>query len=625
MMFRQIALMFCFFCSAIAGAQTVTLHGADGSTFQAPLRRALPTSADRVRYPGFHPDTLLLKKGTVRREGSLPLPCDIRMLRDVAVTLRDGVTIYTDVFLPAEDGHYPALLAWSPYGKEVGGQILDDVPMRSGVPQAMTSGLEKFEAPDPAYWCARGYAVVNPDKRGAYRSEGNLLYWGHDDALDADDVINWIANQSWNNQKVGMAGNSWLTASQWFVASERPKYLAAIAPWEGFSDLYRDTNRGGIPMPEFAEMIAETFSSQYGLLENQPLMLATQPYWCTYWQDKAPKVENIDVPAYVVASYTNDVHTHGTFDAYRRLQGKKWLRVHNTNEWLDFYTHQDDLCRFFDHYLKGEDNGWEQTPKVRLSVLNPGGQDVVDRIEQEWPLQRTSYRKLYLNGAEHSLQSKKVGRAVCQTYNAEETGTNTLTYRLRMDDKTEITGYMKLHLWVCAEDFDDMDLQVRVEKLDRNGQPIPDVTGSPVAATGFMRVSMRKLDENKSTESEPYYLFTKEAEQKIEKGVPVPVEIQIWPMGMIFEKNEYLQLTVGAYEPPVANIPFGSAKITVPASGMTYDPQDKNATFVTIGGNANEVADKAEVVTSPQTHNHGRHTILCGGKYDSYLYIPVIK
>ena len=624
-MFRQIALMFCFVCSAIAGAQTVTLHGADGSTFQAPLRRALPTSADRVRYPGFHPDTLLLKKGTVRREGSLPLPCDIRMLRDVAVTLRDGVTIYTDVFLPAEDGHYPALLAWSPYGKEVGGQILDDVPMRSGVPQAMTSGLEKFEAPDPAYWCARGYAVVNPDKRGAYRSEGNLLYWGHDDALDAGDVINWIANQSWNNQKVGMAGNSWLTASQWFVASERPKYLAAIAPWEGFSDLYRDTNRGGIPMPEFAEMIAETFSSQYGLLENQPLMLATQPYWCTYWQDKAPKVENIDVPAYVVASYTNDVHTHGTFDAYRRLQGKKWLRVHNTNEWLDFYTHQDDLCRFFDHYLKGEDNGWEQTPKVRLSVLNPGGQDVVDRIEQEWPLQRTSYRKLYLNGAAQSFQTKKVGRSVRQTYNAEETGKNTLAYRLRMDDKTEITGYMKLHLWVCAEDFDDMDLQVRVEKLDRNGQPIPGVTGSPVAATGFMRVSMRKLDESKSTDSEPYYLFTKEAEQKIKKGVPVPVEIQIWPMGMIFEKNEYLQLTVGAYEPPVANIPFGSAKITVPASGMTYNPQDKNATFVTIGGNANEVADKAEVVTSPQTHNHGRHTILSGGKYDSYLYIPVIK
>ena len=608
-----------------ASAQRITLSNADGERFDVKLRRALPVSAERVRYPGFHPDTLILKKGTIRREGSMPLPCDIKMLRDVAVKLRDGVTIYTDVFLPAEEGSYPAILCWSPYGKEVGGQQLDDVPHRSGVPQGMTSGLEKFEAADPAYWCARGYAVVNPDKRGAYLSEGNLLYWGHEDALDAKDVINWIGNQSWNTKKVGMAGNSWLTASQWFIASERPQYLAAIAPWEGFSDLFRDSNRGGIPMPEFAEMIAETFSSQYGLLEDQPSMLASHPYWCSYWRDKAPHVENIEVPAYVVASYTNDVHTHGTFDAYRRLKGDKWLRVHNTNEWLDFYTHQDDLLKFFDRYLKGIDNGWEKTPKVRLSVLNPGGTDVVDRVENEWPLKRADYQRFWLNGKSGSLQRGKLSKETRQTYVADSLNANSLTYRLPIDKKTEITGYMKLHLWVSAEDYNDMDLQVRVEKLDRNGNPIPGATGAPVAATGFMRVSMRKLDAEKSTESEPYYPFTKESEQMLEPGKAYPVEIQIWPMGMIFEKGEYLQLTVGAYVPPVANIPFGSAKITVPADGMTYDPADTSVKMVTLGGNVSQVEDPAEVVKSPATHNKGRHTILTGGKYDSYLYVPVIK
>lgn len=608
-----------------ASAQRITLHGADGDSFEVKLRRPLPVSAQRVRYPGFHPDTLLLKKGTVRRAGCMPLPCDITMLRDVAVKLRDGVTIYVDVFLPAQQGHCPAILAWSPYGKEVGGQMLDDVPHRAGVPQSMTSGLEKFEAPDPAYWCARGYAVVNPDKRGVYMSEGNILYWGHDDALDAADLIDWIGHQSWCNQKVGMAGNSWLTASQWFIASERPKYLAAIAPWEGFSDLYRDSNRGGIPMPEFAEMIAETFSSQYGMLEDQPSMLASHPYWCSYWKDKAPRVEDIEVPAYVVASYTNDVHTHGTFDAYRRLTGKKWLRVHNTNEWLDFYTHQDDLLKFFDHYLKGIDNDWEQTPKVRLSVLNPGGQDVVDRIENEWPLKRAAYERLWLNGATSGLQHGKVARSVKQTYVADSVGHNSLQYRMLMRKTTEITGYMKLHLWVAAEDFNDMDLQVSVQKLDRNGNPIVGMTGTPVAATGFMRVSMRKLDPEKSTESEPYYLFTKETEQKLEPGKAYPVEIQLWPIGLIFEKGEYLQLTVGAYEPPVPALKFGSAKITIPSKGMTYDPSDSNVELVTLGGEADHVEDPAEVVKSPATHNRGRHTILTGGKYDSYLYIPVIK
>ena len=607
-----------------ANAQHITIHDVDGDSIRVGLRRTLPVSAPRVRYPGFHPDTLLLKKGTIRREGCKPLPCDIRMLRDVAVRLRDGVTIYTDVFLPAKEGSYPAIMAWSPYGKEVGGQMLDDVPNRSGVPQGMTSGLEKFEGPDPAYWCQRGYAIVNPDKRGTNMSEGNILYWGHEDALDAKDVIGWIASQDWSNKKVGMAGNSWLTASQWFIASERPPYLAAIAPWEGFSDLYRDSDRGGIPMPEFAEMIAETFSSQYGLLENQPLMLAKEPYWCNYWKDKAPRVENINIPAYVVASYTNDVHTHGTFDAYRRLKGEKWLRVHNTNEWLDFYTHQDDLCKFFDRYLKGENNGWENTPKVRLSVLNPGGKDIVDRVEQEWPLKRTVYERLWLNGSTGSLQGKKPSKVARQTYASEDKANNSLQYRIRMDKPTEITGYMKLHLWVAADDFDDMDLQVRVEKLDNNGNAIPGATGQPVAATGFMRVSMRKLDAAKSTEAEPYYLFTKEAEQKLEKGKAYPVEIQIWPMGMMFGKGEYLQLTVGAYVPPTPNLKFGSAKITIPAEGMTYDPNDKSVRMITLGGDADQVDDKTEVVTSPATHNKGRHTILSGGKYDSYLYVPVV-
>ena len=623
---KKIALLLLIAAEALGvQAQQITIHGVDGDTIQVGLRRTLPVSAPRVRYPGFHPDTLLLKKGTIRREGCKPLPCDIKMLRDVAVKLRDGVTIYTDVFLPAKEGSYPAIMAWSPYGKEVGGQMLDDVPNRSGVPQSMTSGLEKFEGPDPAYWCQRGYAIVNPDKRGTNMSQGNILYWGHEDALDAKDVIGWIAHQSWSNQKVGMAGNSWLTASQWFIASERPPYLAAIAPWEGFSDLYRDSDRGGIPMPEFAEMIAETFSSQYGLLENQPLMLAKEPYWCNYWKDKAPKIENINIPAYVVASYTNDVHTHGTFDAYRRLKGEKWLRVHDTNEWLDFYTHQDDLCKFFDRYLKGEQNGWEKTPKVRLSVLNPGGKDIVDRVEQEWPLKRTTYEHLWLNGSTHGLQSKKPSKVSKQTYVSENLDENSLQYRIKMDKPTEITGYMKLHLWVAADDFDDMDLQVRVEKLDKDGKPIPGATGQPIAATGFMRVSMRKLDTAKSTEAEPYYLFTKEAEQKLVKGKAYPVEIQIWPMGMLFNKGEYLQLTVGAYVPPTPNLKFGSAKITIPAEGMTYNPTDANVKMITLGGDADQVDDKAAVVTSPATHNKGRHTILSGGKYDSYLYVPVVR
>ena len=554
----------------------------------------------------------------------MPLPCDILLERDVPIRLRDGVTIYADVFRPVGDEACPALLAWSPYGKEIGGQMLDDVPMRSGVPLSATSGLEKFEGPDPAYWVAHGYAIVNPDKRGAYMSEGNLLYWGHEDALDGCDVIDWIASQKWSNGKVGMTGNSWLTVSQWFIAAERPEHLAAIAPWEGFCDHYRESGtRGGIPAPEFPEMIAETFASAHGMLEDQPRMIVERPFMCDYWEDKAARVENIEIPAYVVASYTNSVHTHGSFAGFRRMASKeKWLRVHNTSEWFDYYTPEnvEDLRRFFDHYLKGIDNGWEQTPRVRLSVLNPGGTDIVGRAEEDFPLARTQYHKLYLSAADSALLTSLPADQAVSEYQSDS-ARHEVTYRYRMERPTEITGYMKLHLWVSAPDHDDMDLAVWVEKLSRDGQPLPDRTGNLIAATGLMRVSMRQLDEARSTEAEPYYTFT--TEQKLKPGEIVPVEIEIWPMGLYFDEGEILQLTVGAYQPANAAIPFGSASISVPRDGFTYMP-GQPVEMMTVGGNATQCADPAEVVVSPATHNAGRHRIYTGGEYDSYLYVPVI-
>ena len=608
----------------VVAQQELTLHNADGKEMKVALRKALPVSAERVRYPGFKQETLVLKAGSIRREGAKPLSCDILLERDVPIRLRDGVTIYADVFRPVGNDVCPAILAWSPYGKEIGGQMLDDVPLRSGVPLDATSGLEKFEGPDPAYWVAHGYAVVNPDKRGAYMSEGNLLYWGHEDALDGCDVIEWIASQKWCNGKVGMSGNSWLTVSQWFIAAERPEHLAAIAPWEGFCDHYRESGtRGGIPTPEFPEMIAETFSSAHGMLEDQPRMIVEKPFLCDYWLDKAARVENIDIPAYVVASYTNSVHTHGTFAGYRRMASKeKWLRVHNTNEWFDYYTPEnvDDLRRFFDHYLKGMDNGWEKTPKVRLSVLNPGGRDIVGRAEDEFPLARTVYRKLYLSAADSTLQASLPQQEITDIYQSAAKD-NKVTYRYRMDKPTEITGYMKLHLWVSAPDHDDMDLAVRVEKLSKDGQPLPDRAGNRIVATGQLRVSMRQLDTLRTTEAEPYYTFT--GEQKLKPGEIVPVEIEIWPMGLFFEKGEILQLTVGAYQPEKAVIPFGSAKITVPEEGFTYMP-GQPVKMMMLGGDATECADPSEVVTSPATHNVGRHCIYTGGRYDSYLYIPEI-
>jgi hypothetical protein len=119
----------------------------------------------------------------------------------------------------------------SPYGKQKGVTILDDFPMRAGVPKHWLSGLQKWEGPDPAYWCARGYAVINVDIRGAFCSEGDLLMFGHQEAEDGAQFVTWVSNQPWCNGKVGMTGNSWLACAQWRIGSLRPKGLAALAPW----------------------------------------------------------------------------------------------------------------------------------------------------------------------------------------------------------------------------------------------------------------------------------------------------------------------------------------------------------------------------------------------------------
>lgn len=599
--------------------KVVNVELRNGVEFAVSFRDGLPLDAARARYEGFKPETQILKKGSIRRDGALPLPSDILFERDVAITLRDGTVIYADIFRPVEEGNYPAIMAWSPYGKQIGGQWLDDLPNRTGVTVSQTSQLEKFEGPDPAYWVNQGYVIINPDKRGAYSSEGNLHFWGHADSKDGYDVIEWAATQPWSNGKIGMSGNSWLTVSQWFIASEMPPHLAAIAPWEGFSDHFRESShRGGIPDMTFPEIIVQTFASK-NLVENQPKMIVDYPLMNDYWEDKAPILENIKIPAYIVASYTNEVHTRGTFEGWNRISSpEKWLRVHNTHEWFDYYTPENvkDLNKFFDRYLKGIENGWENTPKVRLSVLNPGGEDIVNRVENEFPLARTEYQKLYLNAHNWSLKPDNSNNVLSAEYNSNKDGSS-LNFTYKFDQDTEITGYMKLRLWVEAVDNDDMDLLVSVGKLSPEGN----VYADDVKATGLMRVSMRETDPVRSKEEKPYYYYRQA--MPLTKGEIVPIDIEIWPIAMQFNQGEQLELIVKPFTYPNVILPFGSAKIDVPVDTFTYMPNE-NVKMMTVGGDYKQVANSAEITSPPALHNKGIHRFYMGDKYDSYLYIPVI-
>ncbi len=494
------------------------------------------------------------------------LPVDIVFDKDVAVTLRDGTIIYVDVFRPTGNDPVPVLVAWSPYGKSQGtAPSVTGLFGMLGMDNAALSGLAKFEGPDPAYWCAQGYAICNPDPRGIAHSEGDSVMFGSQEGRDCHDLIEWLGVQEWSNGMVAMTGTSYLTIAQWYTAAEHPPHLAAINPCEGLSDVYRDLlMRGGMPDIGFAERLQKNSYAGQNRREDILAEAERHPLMNELWQDKAAPLEKITTPAYVVASYSNTLHTQGTFRAWRRIaSADKWLRIHNTQEWPDYYdpAHVEDLRRFFDHYLKGEDNGWEQTPRVRYSLLDLEGGDRVDEIATEFPPTDVTQVKYYLDARTRSLSLQAPSEAAKVSYNTESNPA-LVSFSVRFAEETVVVGYPKARLWVEAVDADDMDLFLLAQKLDRHGTPLQQFTvpnqgalmqdlterGASVlrykGINGRLRVSTRHLDHNLSTDTVPAHAFDRI--EKLKSGEIVDVEIDLFPTGLVFYPGQQLRLVISA-------------------------------------------------------------------------------
>ncbi len=527
-------------------------------------REAVRPDVAGVRYPGFRQECTVLRAGSHCRDDGRALSCDIVFDRDVAVQLRDGTTIYTDLYRPVDATDLPTVVAWSPYGKRDGAIALDDFPFRAGVPLSVVSGLEKFEGPDPAYWCAHGYAVANPDARGAFASEGDIRMWNRREGEDGADVVEWLGGQDWSNGKVGLAGTSWLAIAQWFIAAEHPRHLAAIAPWEGLSDVYRNAVApGGMVDPGFVDwLISIAVGNRY--IEDLTAMIHDNPT-ADSWTDYIADVGSIDVPAYVVASWANVLHSRGTFEAWRSLrQQEKWLRVHASLEWPDFYQphNQDDLRRFFDHYLLGRDTGWESTPPVRLDIVDPGGDSIPNQAEDTFPPTRARPWTLHLSPDE--TLADVTPNAGLLEYDAEGPG---VVFTHVFDQDVELVGYPRLILHLEADGSDDIDVFAKLAKVDTDGQPLGTqllplqwrenaAVSEQIAEISLghlrplyyydgpwarLRASHREKDESRST-LVPHHTHLRE--DKLTPGEIVEVELGFTAIGMRFHAGETLRLTV---------------------------------------------------------------------------------
>lgn len=503
--------------------------------------------------------------------------------QDIPVKMRDGATIYCDIFRPKNAlEKIPVIVSYSWFGKRPGDGMSEWQIM--GVPPQTVSKLAKFESPDPMYWCYQGYAVANVDVRGAGHSEGDVHMFTHQDREDGYDFVEWVASQHWCNGRVGMAGNSGVAMHQYHIASMQPPHLGCIAPWESTTDLYRESvYEGGIPALTFNEFITSSVTGPGGV-DDQVAMAKKYPFMNGYWKDKIPDFSKVVCPVYATAGFSH-FHLRGSVNAFRKIKSrKKWFRMHRDFEWPDTYAPEnlEDLRRFYDRYLKDIHNGWEMTPRVRLDVMDAYDFDFqTHRPEKSFPLERTLYTRYYLDAANSTMQASPVAVQSKLSYDAN---TEEAVFDMTFAEDTELTGYMYLRLYVEADGHDDIDMFINIQKADKDGNWVPWTTlGEPhPGAWGKIRVSHRELDPELSTKFQPVMAHRRAC--KLTPGEIVPIDVEIVPSSRIWHKGEKLRIQIaGRY------IREG-----------WFEP------------------------LSWETDNRGRHILHTGGQYESFIQVPVI-
>lgn len=583
---------------------------------EVPLQHIGAPKPGEGGYQSLNPRSETLPKGWQYEPTSRPLPSEVLVEHDFGVKVRDGATLYSDIYRPVKlDKKVPAIICWGPFGKKFNGisSLKLMTPWNLGIPDGTLSGLEKFEAPDPADCVPRGYAVVNVDSRGCGDSEGVMCIIGSQEAEDGYDVIEAIAKLPWCNGNVGLAGNSHLAIIQWHVAALRPPSLRAIAPWEGCGDLYREQfARGGIYGGDlFDNLIAKYMLKGHHGMESFRQMYQKHPLMNSWWADKRPNMANISIPTYITGTWSNTMHGMGAIRGWQEVNtDKKWLRWHGTQEWADMWGNRDgveELFSFFDRYLKGVNNDWESTPKVRMAVLRFGEQDAISNISvPEFPLPQTQYRKFYLS-THNKLSPDDGSLPDVQISNyASQDHSSFARFNYTFTRKTTLLGISKALLFMSCPDKDDMDVYVILRKISRSGEPllalnIPWSSSIPVqsiadipadkrtevilytGAIGQLRASHRAIDASKSMHGNwPFHPHDRE--EKVPAGEVVRLEIGIWATGIRFEEGEGLEVRVGGVYPGINN--FGTDQHSV---------------------------------------NKGEHRVHFGGEYDSHVVLPFVE
>lgn len=566
---------------------------------------------------------------------------------DAPIAMDDGLVLRADIYRPLGGGRHPVLMTHGPYAKGLSfqeGFAFAWTQLERDHPEDLKGSSNKYqswETPDPESWTRDwGYVCIRVDSRGAGRSPGRLDCFSPRETLDFKNCIEWAGGQPWSNGKVGLTGISYYAMNQWQVAALKPKHLAAICPFEGAADLYRDGVRHGGILTSFwiRWYPAQVSSVQHGLgtrgrinrntgepiagpgtltTEEMAKNLADLPgeqrehRLCdAYYQQRIPKLEDIEVPMFSRGNWGGiGLHLRGNTEGFQRAGSRqKWLEMHGDAHWTEYYTKQGrELMRgFFDHFLKGEDNGWDRRPRVLLNVRHPN-EVFVPREENEWPLARTQWTRQYLDADTKSLapEAKGEGQVAFRGFSQGVT-----FHGAPARTTTEITGPVAAKLFVSSSTRDaDLFLSLRAygphgrEALFQ-GASEPNVP----LAFGWLRASQRKLDPAKCLPYRPWH--THDEVQPLTPGEVYELDIEIWPTSIVLKPGWRIALTVGGQDydhqlpgPLIPHAPpqYGGIRQTGCAIHVHDDASDRPA----------ELFD-------------GTTTLYTGGQRGSYLLLPFI-
>lgn len=500
---------------------------------------------------------------------------------DVPIPMDDGVVLKADVFRPVDDGQYPVILSYGPYGK--GLHFIDGYKtaweiMARNHPDTVagtSNAHANWEVVDPEKWVPDGYVVVRVDSRGAGRSPGFLDHHSMRETRDFHDCIEWAGTQAWSNGKVGLAGISYYATNQWRVAALQPPHLAAICVWEGYADRYRDsTHHGGIActfQKHWQDMQVKTVQHGRGekgarsrltgdtvcgpeTLEESALAANRSQMWDEivshtldgdYYRERSAPWEKITVPLLSCGNWGGQgLHLRGNVEGFMRAASThKWLEMHGGSHWAMFYTDYGVYLqkRFFDHFLKDKANGWDRQPPVQLLVRHPGEKFVL-RHEAAWPIPRTRWTKAWLH-PDGSLDTGTVSEGAA-TSSFEALGDGVTFTSAPLDAEMEITGPLAAQLFVSSTTADaDLFLVFRVFGPD--GQEVVFQGAldphTPVAQ-GWLRASHRRLDDALSMPWRPYH--THDGVEPLTPGEVYALDIEIWPTSIVIPKGYRYALTV---------------------------------------------------------------------------------